>query len=378
MRKEQLIFLIPSLAGGGAERVAATLLPFLARHFDLTLVLLENRRSSYPVPTEMPVVALSRPLNSHTAHVIRIPYHVSALARLIRKHRAKVVLSFIEQANIINILASNIAGHRAVISQRINPRQQYESKGLLGKVISQTSARLYPKAARIIAVSNGIKEIIVSDYKLDAPRIAVIPNPVDIASVAKRSKKEPSVVLPGNYLLHVGRLNVNQKAHDALLNAFEKLHSFHPDLKLIIVGKGPDKEQIEAMVKNLDFADSVILAGWQDNVYPFMARAKALVLCSRYEGWPNVLVEAMACGCPVVATDCPTGPREILGDSKYGLLVPVDDPEALAHSVEKLLTDESCRIHFQAQSRKRAQDFDLEQIGPKYVRLLQSIAETMA
>jgi len=357
--------------------VASTLLPYLARHFDLTLALLENRRS-YPVSTEVPVVAFSGSLNSHTAHVIRIPYHILALARLIRRHRSKVVMSFLEQANIINILAACIAGHKAVISQRINPRQQYESKGLLGKVISQTSARLYPKADRIIAVSNGVKEIIISDYKLDAPRIAVIPNPVDMASVAELSKKEPSVVLPGNYLLHVGRLNVNQKAHDALLNAFKKLHSFHPDLKLIIVGKGPDKEQIEAMVNDLDLADSVILAGWQDNVYPFMARAKALVLCSRYEGWPNVLVEAMACGCPVVATDCQTGPREILGDSKYGLLVPVDDPEALAHSVEKLLTDESCRAYFQEQARKRAQDFDLEQIGPKYVRLLQSIAETRA
>lgn len=194
----------------------------------------------------MPVVAFSRSLNSHTAHVIRIPYHIPALARLIRKHRARVVLSFLEQANIINILASNIAGHRAVISQRINPRQQYESKGLLGKVISQTSGQLYPKAARIIAVSNGI-------------------------------------------------------------------------------------------------------------------------------------VEAMACcGCPVIATDCPTGPREILGDNEYGLLVPVDDPEALARSVEELLTDKSRRAYFQEQARKRAQDFDLEQIGLKYVRLLQSIAETRA
>jgi glycosyltransferase involved in cell wall biosynthesis len=377
MRKEQLIFLIPSLAGGGAERVASTLLPYLARHFELTLALLQGRRS-YPVPAEVPVVAFSELLNSHTAHVIRIPYHILALARLIRRHRVSVVLSFIEQANIINILAACIAGHQAVISQRINPRQQYESKGLLGKVISQISARLYPKAARIIAVSNGVKEIIISDYKLDARRIAVIPNPVDMASVAELSKKKPSILLPSNYLLHVGRLKVTQKAHDILFNAFKKLHSFHPDLKLILMGKGPDKKQIQAMIKDLDLSESVILAGWQENVYAFMARAKALVLCSRYEGWPNVLVEAMACGCPVIATDCQTGPREILCDNEYGLLVPVDDPEALARSVEKLLTDESRRAYFQEQARKRAYDFDLEQIGPKYVRLLQNIAETRA
>jgi N-acetylgalactosamine-N,N'-diacetylbacillosaminyl-diphospho-undecaprenol 4-alpha-N-acetylgalactosaminyltransferase len=357
--------------------VASTLLPYLARHFDLTLVLLQNRRS-YPIPTEIPVAAFSGSLNSHIAHVIRIPYHILALASLVRQKQAKMVLSLMEQANIINLLAASFTGHPAVISQHTNPRQQYEGKGLLGKVISQTSARVYPKAARIIAVSNGIKEIIVSDYKLHAPRIAVIPNPVNTASVGKMSKKEPSIALSGDYLLHVGRLNVKTKAHDTLLNAFKKLHSFHPDLKLILVGDGPDKEQIQAMVNNLDLADSVILAGWQDNVYPFMARAKALVLCSRYEGWPNVLVEAMACGCPVIATDCQTGPREILGDNEYGLLVPVDDPEALARSVEELLTDKSRRAYFQEQARKRAQDFDLEQIGSKYVRLLQSIAKTAA
>ncbi len=377
MRKEQLIFLIPSLAGGGAERVASTLLPYLARHFDLTLALLEDRRS-YPVPIDIRVTAFSGLLGSQAAHVIRIPYHILALASLVRKKQAEMVLSLMEQANIINLLAASFTGHLAVISQRTNPRQQYEGKGLLGRMISQISGRLYPKAARIIAVSNGIKEIIVLDYKLDVRRIAVIPNPVDMASVAKRSKKEPSMALPGDYLLHVGRLNVKTKAHDILLNAFKKLHSFHPDLKLILVGDGPDKEQIKALVNNLDLADSVILAGWQENIFAFMARSKALVLCSRHEGWPNVLVEAMACGCPVIATDCQTGPREILGDNEYGLLVPVDDPEALAHSVEKLLTDKSCRTHFQAQSRLRAQDFDLEQIGSKYVRLLQSIAETRA
>ncbi|MBW1967851.1 MAG: glycosyltransferase [Deltaproteobacteria bacterium] len=338
MRKEQLIFLIPSLAGGGAERVATTLLPYLARHFDLTLVLLENRRS-YPLPAEVTVAAFSGPLGSHTAHVIRTPYHILALARLIRRHRARVVL-----------LASYITGHQAVISQRTSPRQQYEGRGLLGRAISQTSARFYPKADRIIAVSNGVKEIIISDYKLDARRIAVIPNPVDTASAAELSKKEPSTVLPGDYLLHVGRLSVKTKAHDILLNAFKKLHSFHPDLKLVLVGDGPDKKQIEALIKGWDLADSVILAGWQDNVYPFMARAKALVLCSRYEGWPNVLVEAMACGCPVVATDCQTGPREILGDNEYGLLVPVDDPEALARGVEGLLADEPRRAYFQDQA----------------------------
>ncbi len=377
MRKEQLIFLIPSLAGGGAERVASTLLPYLARHFDLTLALLEDRRS-YPVPTDIRVTAFSGLLGSQAAHVIRIPYHILALTSLVRKKQAEMVLSLMEQANIINLLAASFTGHLAVISQRTNPRQQYEGKGLLGRVISQTSARVYPKAARIIAVSNGIKEIIVSDYKLDVRRIAVIPNPVEIASVGKMSKKELSIAWSGDYLLHVGRLNVKTKAHDILLNAFKKLHSFHPDLKLILVGDGPDKEQIKAMIKNMDLAESVILAGWQENIFAFMARAKALVLCSRHEGWPNVLVEAMACGCPVIATDCQTGPREILGDNEYGLLVPVDDPEALAHSVEKLLTDKSCRTHFQAQSRLRAQDFDLEQIGSKYVRLLQSIAETRA
>jgi len=165
-------------------------------------------------------------------------------------------------------------------------------------------------------------------------------------------------------------MQLAHKAQDVLLAAFHVLYKKYPDLSLVLVGDGPDRKQIEDHTKSLGLGGAVMLAGWQSNVVAFMARAQALILCSRHEGWPLVLVEAMACGCPVVATDCLTGPREILGDNEYGILVPVDFPEALSQAVQRILENKSIRAYYQKKGRRRAQDFDLERIGSKYTSLL--------
>jgi glycosyltransferase involved in cell wall biosynthesis len=140
--------------------------------------------------------------------------------------------------------------------------------------------------------------------------------------------------------------------------------------------------KLKLMSEDLGISERVVFKEQvsEDELITFYQSADLFIFPTRLdtEGFGLVAIEAMACGCPVIATDCPTGPREILGHNKYGLLVPVDDPEALARSVEELLADESRRTYFQAQAKLRAQDFELEHIGSKYVRLLQTIAETRA
>jgi len=371
-KKPRLIFLIPSLAGGGAERVASTLLPYLARHFDLILVLLENR-VTYPIPKGVQLVTFSGLLGSQAAHIARIPYHLLALIRFVRKHHVRLVMSFMEEANILNIVAASVTSHHAVISQHIAPHRQYASKGLLGRLIFATSRKLYPKAAHIITVSRGIRKTLLADYRIDPKLITVIPNPIDYEAINEQAAASPPFQLPSKFLLHVGRMQLAHKAQDILLATFHVLYPRYPNLSLVLVGDGPDRKQIEDYIKSLGFGDAVMLAGWQSNVATFMARAQALILCSRYEGWPSVLVEAMACGCPVVATDCLTGPREILGDNEYGILVPVDAPEALSMAVQRLLENKSLREYYQKQGSLRAQDFDLEHIGAKYTSILKEI-----
>jgi N-acetylgalactosamine-N,N'-diacetylbacillosaminyl-diphospho-undecaprenol 4-alpha-N-acetylgalactosaminyltransferase len=370
-KRPRLIFLVPSLAGGGAEKTASTLLPYLVQAFDVTLALLENRRT-YPVPDKLRVVAFSGRLDSRAAHLVRIPCHVMAMVQLVRKRQPGVVLSFMEQANIINLLSSCITGHRAVISQRIEPYRQHAGKGLLGRLILHASRLFYPMASQVIAVSAGIRRVLVGRYGLAPERVTVIHNPVHLESLRDQSMSLPPAGIPQRFILHVGRISLTAKAQDVIIEAFHILHQRHTDLSLVLVGEGPDRRRVKRQVHDLSLENAVVLAGWQDNVAAFMSRAEVFVLASRYEGWPNALAEAMACGCPVVATDCETGPREMLGDSEYGLLTPVDDPEAVAHSVERLLTDKSGREYFQKQARKRSQDFGIEYIGPEYVRVLRN------
>jgi len=364
-----LIFLIPSLSGGGAERVASNLLPYISQHFDVTLALLENRLI-HPVPEKVRLKAFSGPLESQTAHISRIPYHVFSLARLVRKYNVRIVLSFMEQANILNLLTAFITHHKTVISQRIEPNRQYANKGMLGQFILKASHLLYPKAGQVVAVSDGVRKVLLSDYNLAPERLNVIHNPVNIKNLSYQAKAPLPSGIPVKFLLHVGRMRLAHKAQDVILKAFHLLHRKYTDLSLVLIGDGPDRERIMSQIDSLGLNDAIILTGWQDNVAVFMSRADVFVLASRYEGWPNVLMEAMACGCPVVATDCDTGPREILGNNEYGLLAPVNNAEALARAVDELLSNKSRREWYKEQAFKRAKDFQSEIIAERYVNLL--------
>ena len=372
-KKMALVFLLPSLAGGGAERVAAMLLPFLARSFDLTLALLDGR-IAYAIPGDIRCMAFSKRIGGAITRLATGPYFLFRLVRLVRKSGADAVLSFMEEANNINILASMITGHKAILSQRIVPHMQYAGKGVLGRLILSMSKRLYPKAAHVLAVSAQIRRSLLEDFGLDPGQVTFVPNPVDVSSLQRRAAAPPSLPsLPFQrpYLLHVGRLRMSQKGQDIAIKAFSQMRERWPELLLVLAGEGPDRKRIEAMVDDLGLAGRVVLPGWLNDPAPLMARAEAFILSSRYEGWPNVLLEAMACGCPVVACDCESGPREILGDSRYGALVPRDDPDALARAVESILEGgHSSRNLWQERGRKRAEELSTEHIGPRYVKLV--------
>jgi len=374
--KEPLIFVLPSLSRGGAERVAVTLMPELMRAFDVTVVLLE-RRLGYDLPDKTALVALSEKLAGSAAHILRIPYHLAALARLIRKKRAAIVLSFMEQANILNLIASFWTRHKTVIVEHTVPRRQFgPERGILGRLIMEAARLTYRKADHIITVSEGIKQALLADFKPAPDRVTVIPNPVDAKTILSLAEEEPPFPLPKNFLLHVGRLTINQKGQDILLETFSLLRRRYGGLKLILVGDGPDRPVLEALVRKLGLREQVILAGARSNVFAFMARARMLILCSRYEGGPMVITEAMTCGCPVVATDCPTGPRELLGASEFGILVSERSPLALAAAIGRLLDDEELHRHYREQAIRRAREHDVARIGPRYVSLIRKYGDT--
>ncbi len=352
--------------------MASLILPYLADEFDLTLGLLEDRWD-YRRPEEISVVAFSGKLSGNAAHITYIPWHVTRLITLVRKSKARAVLSFMEEANIINLTASRFTGHNAVISQHGDPRRQYTVKGILGRLIGKASAMLYPSARGVICVSSGISKILAKDYHIPRGRLKVIHNPVNMDELLLQGKEPPPVNLPKRFILHVGRLKIIYKGQDLLLTAFAGLHESFPDIGLVFVGDGKDRELLQKQAERLGVDNNILFAGWRENVASFMARAEVFVLPSRYEGWPIALMEAMACGCPVIASDCSTGPGEILAGGDFGRLIPVENVEALVSALSELLTDPGLRNRMSHLSQRRAREFDVSISAPSYADYLKEI-----
>jgi glycosyltransferase involved in cell wall biosynthesis len=226
---------------------------------------------------------------------------------------------------------------------------------------------LYPQAHRVVAVSHGVATDILHLYQLPTAKVAVIYNPVVTPELIARSWEavehpwlaagEPPIILG------VGRLTA-QKDFATLIRAFARVRQ-HDEARLIILGEGEHRPILEQLIGELGLQAWVALPGFVENPYAWMRRAAVFVLSSRWEGLPTVLIEAMACGTPVVATDCPSGPREILEGGKWGKLVPVGDAVGLAEAICQTLKEGS-----PSDLSIRASDFSLERAVESYLQVL--------
>lgn len=202
-------------------------------------------------------------------------------------------------------------------------------------------------------------------------KIVVMPNPLDLDEICGLGAHSPRPLANAEnpFFIHVGQL-VEQKDHDSLLHAYARYRTEGGRYLLLLLGQGDGEERIRSLILQLELKDSAVLMGWVDNPLAFMARARALIMTSRWEGTPNVMIEAMALGCPIISTDCPTGPREVLQDGTAGRLVPLDDQSALVEELHRMDKDDQWRDKWSAQARQRAQNYSINHIGPKLKSIL--------
>ena len=361
---KHLALFIPSLRGGGAERVTLQIAEgFVQRGVEVDLILAQAQGSYL---NKIPEGVVLRDLK-----VGRVLMGLPRLVRYFRAFQPDVMLSFMTHANLIALWARRLAGvkTRLVISER-----NMMSLGNKGAV--QLKYRLLPRLARgfyswaddIIAVSSGVADDVADITHMQRERIRTIYNPVvtpRLTALADEPLEHPwfaSDDVP--VLLGVGRLEP-QKDFGTLLKAFAQLRK-QRELRLLLLGEGGQRKTLEAMASKLGIASDVMMPGFVDNPFYFMRRASVLVVSSAWEGLPGVLIQAMACGCPVVSTDCPSGPREILEDGRYGRLVPVGGVDVLAEAIAKTL-DHSVPTE---QLVKRAQDFSQDIILEQYAEVL--------
>ncbi|EAR22070.1 Glycosyl transferase, group 1 [Nitrococcus mobilis Nb-231] len=295
-----------------------------------------------------------------------------ALTRYLRRTRPQALLSAGNTLNCTAALARRLANTatRLVVSERNHlsaytegKRQRRRWRCLPGLI-----ARTYPWADATVAVSNGVADDLALTAGLSREQITTVYNPIVSAELFERAKAPLSHTwfdsdsIP--VILGVGSLN-EKKDFPTLLRAFARVREQRA-VRLLILGEGDGHAQLGMLAEELGVADDVALPGFTANPFAYMARAAVFVLSSVYEGLPTVLIEALACGCPVVSTNCPSGPAEILQGGRYGPLVAVGDDRALARAILGVLDNPPDR----EQLRRRAAEFSVERGSERYLEIL--------
>ena len=313
------------LAGGGVERMRLNLVREFAMAGTAPHLFLHAARGENlaALPPDVPVTVLG---------TRRTAADLLALVRQLRRHRPNVLLSSLGHNNIVAALAAALArtGTRAILTQH-NALSAELGQGWKYRALPAAYRVAAPLAARFVAVSQGVADDLSRTTGIARRRIEVIGNPVIDAGFAARAAQKlphPWFLDEAPVFVTAGRM-VRQKDHATLLAAFARRREIGP-ARLIVLGNGPLEPELRQQAASLGIAADLAFPGYVENPLPWFRHAAAFVLSSQYEGFGNVLVEAMGCGLPVIATDCPHGPAEILDSGRFGILVPPGDPAALA------------------------------------------------
>jgi glycosyltransferase involved in cell wall biosynthesis len=387
----KIYFLINSLGGGGAENVLIRLKDFIKPY----KIFLLEKEIKYQIENY-----LIEHISNHTKKTnpliktFSIPFYALNLSKKITKN--DIVLSFLWRANFVNCFLKFIINHKAIISIHNDPLSSFKGLKKLNKLLIKI---LYKKADKIVAVSKGVAENL-KKLGIYTNKIKVIYNPISIKDIEEKLKEEiDEIFINKDFIINIGRLT-KQKGQWYLLRIFKEIKKEFPELKLLILGEGELKNYLVELSKNLGFKTfvwdqdkisekfDVFFLGFQDNPFKFISKAKLFILSSLWEGFPNVIIETLACGTPIIASDCKSGPREILAPdtgfkfqtkepefAQYGILMPVfdgqlkkiNDPltkeeKIWIDTLLKVLKNDDILNKYKLKCKERTKDFYIENI----------------
>lgn len=357
---------LPNLAGGGAEHVAVRIANELAAKGGSVDLVLAQVKGAYLSEVSNKVNIVDLKCNDGFSTIKSLP----RLIKYLRKNKPKILFSTLFRANTISALAIKLARVNTKLILR-HPNMLYPEGNKRLSFYSRISNKLAIWAANqadiLVLTSKAMKGELLELSDINDSKIKIIPNPVPIDLIQLKAKEESGHKWLDNkdlpVVLAVGRLTY-QKNFESLMKAFAKLRN-SLECRLIILGEGEERAKLERLVQELKIQEYVSMPGFVSNPYSYMSRCDAFVLPSRWEGFPNVLVEAMACGAKVIATDCPGGSAEILENGKWGELVPIDDSLQLNKKIYECLSDDKKPDVFH-----RVNDFSLEKIMMRFVGVI--------
>jgi glycosyltransferase involved in cell wall biosynthesis len=360
-----IAFFLPTLSGGGAERVIVNLAQGVAERgyrVDLVVAAAEGELlSQLPPAARLVDLGASRVLRS-----------LGPLIGYLQRERPRILVSSMSHANVVALWAAKLARRATPVMVTVHNTMSQSTPGqgrLAGLLWPHLLRTFYPWATAVVAVSRGAADDLARTSGLARERVRVVYNPVITPTMMALARQTPDhpwfAPLQPPVILGVGRLT-RQKDFPTLIRAFAELR---PDraARLMILGEGEERPRLEALIGELGLTADVALPGFRDNAMAYMAGSALFVLSSAWEGLPTVLIEALAAGTPVVSTDCPSGPNEILQEGRLGALVPVGDASALARAMTTALDLPRCPV-----PREVLTPFTRDAAVDHYLRLIES------
>lgn len=348
------MFVINSLGPGGAERVASLLLNHLCNDHSIILVSKQNPEDFfYNLHSSIRIITLSTG---------RLLYSLE-ISKIIHREAPDQIISFMTETNILTLIASKIHflqfgwSPRLIISERSDPRKQK-----VPPAVNLLRFLLYRFSDRLVIQTKGLKRW--AELHTTHEKVEIIPNPISLEELEKTSIPNFQNTF-GKYILSIGRFT-KEKGHSTLLDAFELIQHKHSNVSLILIGEGPEKDKLQLMARDKGIK-SIHFLGKKDNVIDFLKNAYLFILPSYYEGFPNVLLEALALGIPSISFNCQSGPSELLTGDLKRFLVDEQDPISLAEKINWALTLKELNSDFIIESKNVLSKYSLKRIAPFWI-----------
>lgn len=367
---DNIFFFIPDMNGGGAERALLNILKYWPSQSILKPILVV-RKLDGPYVVDIPKNINVEALETDRSGLRASLYTIIRLAHLLRRYRPSAVVSFLSAPSVFFAIKFSRINCRLIISLQ-NPIQKLSTDPDFSFIIRKSAdsiiRSIYRNSSGIIPIAPGIAHEIISQFNLNTNLVRVVPNSADLTLIREKSSQKTHIKLDLPHeipvIVSAGRL-VYQKGMDLLIDAIGKINQKR-ECRLVILGKGKEHDKLQAQINKLSLQDKVTLAGFCENPWSIISKATIFVLSSRYEGFGNVLIEALACGVPVLSTRAPYGPEYILDNGLYGSLVEPNNSDALAKGIDELLSDKPRLSRMSELGKLRAMEFDAPAISNQF------------
>ncbi len=371
---------IYSLSGGGAERVVSYLVSYCIKNNIETHLILMNANIEYELPKDLNIhyIEKSDAYESGVIKAIKIPMLAYRYSKLVKKLKITHSLSFLTRPSFINVVASKMTNHKfkVIINERAFPSLQYSYKSFQSTFNKTLIKLLYKKADIVISNSYGNAKDLLDNFKVPHNKMKVIHNPIDLDKINAIQPIDNFFDTTKFNIITLGRLDIG-KNHEMLIKTIHQLQN--PLVRLYIFGVGDMQDELEQLINQLNVKQQIILMGFDASPYKYLKAADLFIFGSNHEGFPNVLLEAMACGLPILTTNCQSGPSEImelkevkddLMITDYGILVPVKNVNLMAKGINYFVTNKNYLKDCKINGQKRVKDFEKDHILKKYIDLI--------